>query len=59
MIEISKIIPSSKTQRLVESYSEDFMYGVTNGETLTAKKFLLGHDFHNLTGKKSIIQMLH
>ena len=51
----SKSTPSSITQRQVESYSADFIHGVSNGEALTAKHFLLGCGFHNLTGKRNII----
>lgn len=48
---------SPSVNRLVESYSDDFIHGVSRGTTLTKKHFLLGVGLHNLTGQKKVIQI--
>ena len=49
---------SEKVQRLVYSYSSDLIHGVSQGEILTLKHFLVGPGIHNLTGQKLPIKIL-
>ena len=50
---------SNTVKHLVEAYSADLIYGVTRGEVITAKRFLLGLGLHNLTGQKKTVQILN
>ena len=45
------------TSRLIQSYSSDLVYGVTRGKVITAKHFLLGLGFHNITGQKKPVEI--
>ena len=48
---------SSNITRRVESYSADLIHGVSKGQVLTAKHYLLALALHSLTGQKNIIQL--
>ena len=45
-------------KRLNMSYSSDLIHGVTKGKVITLKHFLLAMGLHNLTGQKTIINIL-
>ena len=47
------------TKRLIDSYSADMIHGVSRGEVLTPKHFLLGLGIYNLTGHKKPVQVLN
>ncbi|CAB4017036.1 Hypothetical predicted protein [Paramuricea clavata] len=51
--------PSLNAQRLVQSYAADLVHGVTRGNVMTAKHFLIGLGLHSITGKKKPIQLLN
>ena len=42
---------------LVESYASDFIHGVSNGQVLTPKHFLLALGLHSITGQKKTVQI--
>ena len=44
---------------LIESYTSDFIHGVTCGKFITTKHFVLGLGLHNITGQRLPIQILH
>ena len=44
-------------RRLVDSFSADFVYGVS-GE-LTSKRYLIAHGLHCITGKKEAVQIMN
>ena len=44
--------------RLIQSYCSDLIHGVTRGEAITAKYFLLGLGLHNMTGQKVPVQVM-
>ena len=46
---------TDRIRRLIESFSADFMYGVS-GE-ITGKHYLLGHGLHSMTGNKETVQI--
>jgi len=50
---------SVTNNRLVESFANDFVYGVTGGKILQQKHFLLGVGLHNLTGSRKIVDIIH
>ena len=50
---------AEKVSRLVESYSADFIHGVSKGACITKKHFLLALGLHNLTGQKKVTQITH
>ena len=43
--------------RLVESFSYDLIHGVSKGNVITAKHFLLGLGLHRLSGQKKVVQL--
>ena len=47
-----------RARLLVQSYSNDLIFGVTRGKLITLKHFLLGLGLHNLTGQKVLVQFL-
>ena len=59
MLKSPKHAVTDRIRRLVKSYSADFVHGVTNGQVLTAKQYLLGLGLHNLTGNKKIVHITH
>ena len=40
-------------------YASDLIYGVTRGNVITAKHFLLGLGLHNMTGQKKPVEINH
>ena len=57
LLKASKHSVTSKVRRLVDSYSSDLVYGVSRGQTMTPKHYLLGLSLHNMTGQKKIVQI--
>ena len=47
-----------RARLLVQSYSNDLIFGATRGKLITLKHFLLGLGLHNLTGQKVLVQFL-
>ena len=47
-------IQTVKVNRLVDSYSADFIHGVSNGACITKKHFPVALGLHNLTGQKKL-----
>lgn len=45
--------------RLCSSIEQDIVHAVTRGEQITEKHFLLGLGLHNLTGQKTVIEVLN
>ena len=50
---------SESVGRLIQSYASDLIYGVTRGNVITAKHFLLGLGLHNMTGQKKPVEITH
>ena len=50
---------SESVDRLIKSYASDLIYGVTRGNVITAKHFLLGLGLHNMTGQKKPVEINH
>ena len=50
---------SSKSARVVESYAQDFVHGVTRGKVMQKKHFLLAVGLPNLTGTRKIFDIFH
>ena len=48
---------SPNVSRLVESFSYDLIHGVSKGNVITAKHFLLGLGLHSLSGQKKVVQL--
>ena len=59
LLKHSKHTVSSQKKRLVDSYASDFIHGVSNGEVLTPKHFLLGLGLHGMTGQKKPVQIVN
>ena len=49
---------SEKVSRMVTSFSQDLIHGISCGRVVTLKHFLLGLGLHNITGQKLPIQIL-
>ena len=49
---------SEKVSRMVTSFSQDLIHGISRGRVITLKHFLLGLGLHNITGQKLPIQIL-
>ena len=47
------------TQRLIDSFSQDLVHGVSRGRVITLKHFALGVSMHNITGQKLPIRILY
>ena len=47
------------TNRLVNSFAQDLVRGVTNGKIILAKHFLIALGLHNMTGQKQVVDILH
>ena len=47
------------TQRLIDSFSQDLVHGVSRGRVITLKHFALGVGMHNITGQKLPIRILY
>ena len=50
---------SESVDRLLKSYASDLIHGVTRGNVITAKHFLLGQGLHNMTGQKKPVEVNH
>ena len=44
--------------RFLESYKAHLIFGITRGKCLTAKPFLLPTGLHNITGSRTVIDVL-
>ena len=51
-------VRSKNITRLIDSYSADMIHGVTRGEVLTAKHFLIALGLHNMTGQKKVVEVV-
>ena len=49
---------SEKVSRMVTSFSQDLIHGISHGSVVTLKHFLLGLGLHNITGQTLPIQIL-
>ena len=49
---------SEKVSRIVTSFSQDLIHGISRGRVVILKHFLLGLGLHNITGQKLPIQIL-
>ena len=49
---------SEKVSRMVTSFSQDLIHGISRGRVVTLKHFLLGLGLHNITDQKLPIQIL-
>ena len=47
------------TQRLIDSFSQDLVHGVSRGRVITLKHFALGVGMHNITGQKFPARILY
>ena len=52
-------LPSQRTQRLLTSYGQDLIHGVSNGQIKTPKHILLPMAAKTLTGNAQLIQILN
>ena len=50
---------SESVDQLIQSYASDLIYGVTRGNVITSKHFLLGLGLHNMTGQKKPVEINH
>ena len=50
---------NERIKRLVDSYGADFIHGVSRGQVVTAKHFLVGLGLHNITGQKKAVEVLN
>ena len=46
-------------KRLVESYANDIVHGVTRGKVMQKKHFTLGLGLHNLSGSRKLVDIVH
>lgn len=46
-------------ERLVESYANDFVHGVTRGKVIQKKHLSLGLGLHNLSGSRKLVEIVH
>ena len=52
-----KLTRSENIFRLIDSYSADLIHGVTKGDVITAKHFLLALGLHSQTGQKKVVEI--
>ena len=52
-------VQTVEVNRLVHSYSADFIHRVSKGACITKKHFLVALGLHNLTGQKKVTQIIH
>ena len=52
-------IRSENISCLIDSYSADLVHGVTRGNVITSKHFLLALGLHNITGQKKVVQIVN
>ena len=50
---------NERLNRLIDSFRADFVHGVSCGQTVTAKHFLVGLGLHNITGQKKPVEVLN
>ena len=50
---------SESVDRLIQSDASDLIYGMTRGNVITVKHFLLGLRLHNMTGQKKPAEISH
>ena len=50
---------SDRVSRLIGSYSADLIHGVSRGQVVTEKHFLMGLGLHNITGQKKVVEVLN
>ena len=55
----SKVTTQPKIERLCDSFSQDLIYAVTNGQTKPPKHILLSYGVKALTGNVELIQILN
>lgn len=48
------LINCDNITRLIDSYSTDFIHGVSREKVMTSKHFLLGLGLHSITGQKQV-----
>ena len=48
---------TDRIRRLINSFSADFVYGVSGGKVLTGKHFLFVHGLHAITRNKEIVKI--
>ena len=59
LLRLKHDVQTVKVNRLVDSYSTDFIHGVSKGACITKKHFLVALGLHNLTGQKKVAQITH
>ena len=45
--------------RWIDSFAHDLVYGITNGQTMQLKHFLLATGLHDLTGSRKVVDIVH
>ena len=50
---------SDGVSRLIGSYSAYLIHGVSRGQVVTEKHFLMGLGLHNITGQKKVVEVLN
>ena len=45
--------------RWIDSFAHDLVYGITNGQTMQLKHFLLATGLHDLTGSRKVVDLVH
>jgi hypothetical protein len=53
------VTKNESIRRLIDSYAADLIHGVTRGEIITAKHFLLALGLHSQTGQKKVVEINH
>ena len=48
---------SEQICRLIDSYAQDLVHGVTRGSVITAKHFLVALGLHNMTGQRNVVEI--
>lgn len=46
-------------KRWIDSFAYDLTYGITNGQTMQLKHFLLAIGLHDLTGSRKVVDIVH
>lgn len=52
-------VENDNTSRLIDSYAQDLVHGVTKGKIITEKHYLMGLGLHNLTGQKNVVEIVN
>lgn len=45
--------------RWIDSFAHDLVYGITNGQTMQLKHFLLATGLHDLTDSRKVVDIVH